>query len=116
MPTRPRRCCNVPARGVRAAAARLTTWLLPLAVLLLPSVALAAPGGGLDAITGVGEEIVDWLLHRLGPIIFILGLVKAGFSWMWGRGDMTSAFGVMIAGIFIFAAPHIVAFVQSAVG
>lgn len=89
---------------------------LTVALVLVPSVALAAPGGGLDAITGLGEDIVDWLIHRLGPIVFVIGLVKAALAWMFGRGDMTSAVGVMVAGAFIFAAPHIVAFFQSAVG
>jgi hypothetical protein len=87
-----------------------------VAFFALQGIALAAPPTipGLEAL---GSSVVDFLIYGIGPIVFIIGLAWAAFSMFMGSPNgIHGAVRAIIAGAILFAAPHIVSFVRTAVG
>jgi type IV secretory pathway VirB2 component (pilin) len=81
-------------------------------VLLLPSLALAAPSGG--PLVGFGQSVLDFLTGTLGPIVFGIGLAIAAISIVFGsREGLQKAIFTVIGGALLFSVGSVVDFVAS---
>jgi type IV secretory pathway VirB2 component (pilin) len=81
-------------------------------VLLLPSLALAAPSGG--PLVGFGQSVLDFLTGTLGPIVFGIGLAIAAISIVFGsREGLQKAIFTVIGGALLFSVGSVVEFVAS---
>jgi type IV secretory pathway VirB2 component (pilin) len=88
--------------------------LVPL--VLVPSLAVAAPPGG-EPLIGFGNEILNFLTGPLAYIIFGVGIAIAAISLVMGSRDgIQRAIYALIGGGLLFGCRAVIEFVRNAAG
>ena len=66
-----------------------------------------ASAAGLDGVTKVLQNVVDWVIGPFGKVVCVLAIMGVALGWLFGRLEAEKALIVVVAMGVLFAAPDI---------